>query len=100
MEFAYSEKVCCYQQRIEAFMAEHIYPNELRYYQEAERLGPWKVYPVIEELKPKARAVGLWNLFMPGSEHGAPARQKLHVKQEAQEQRGRISPYGESLQRR
>jgi len=48
--------------RIRAFMAEHIYPNERRYYQEAERLGPWAVHPVVEELKPLARAAGLWNL--------------------------------------
>jgi len=57
--------------RLAAFMAEHVYPNERRYYDEAESLGPWKVYPVVEELKPKARAAGLWNLFLPHSEHGA-----------------------------
>ena len=51
--------------RIRAFMAEHIYPNERRYYQEAERLGPWAVHPIVEELKPLARAAGLWNLFLP-----------------------------------
>lgn len=50
---------------IRDFMAEHIYPNERRFYQEAERLGPWAVYPVVEELKPRARAAGLWNLFLP-----------------------------------
>ena len=44
--------------RIRAFMAEHIYPNERRYYQEAERLGPWAVHPVVEELKPLARDPG------------------------------------------
>lgn len=48
-------------------MAEHIYPNERRYFLEAERLGPWAVYPVVEELKPIARAQGLWNLWMPAS---------------------------------
>jgi acyl-CoA dehydrogenase len=52
-------------------MDEHIYPNEKRYYREAEELGPWKVAPVLEELKPKARAAGLWNLFLPESAHGA-----------------------------
>jgi acyl-CoA dehydrogenase len=52
-------------------MDEHIYPNEQRHLEEAERLGPWKVLPVIDELKPKARAQGLWNLFLPDSEHGA-----------------------------
>ncbi|MDB5471501.1 MAG: (R)-benzylsuccinyl-CoA dehydrogenase [Caulobacter sp.] len=53
------------RERLLAFMAEHIYPNERRYFQEAERLGPWAVFPVIEELKPLARAQGLWNLFLP-----------------------------------
>jgi acyl-CoA dehydrogenase len=71
MDFAYSPKVNALRERLEAFMAEHIYPNEVRYYQEAEYLGPWRIYPVIEELKPRARAAGLWNLFLPESEHGA-----------------------------
>jgi alkylation response protein AidB-like acyl-CoA dehydrogenase len=51
--------------RIRAFMAEHIYPNERRFYQEAERLGPWAVYPVVEELKLIAKTARLWNLFLP-----------------------------------
>lgn len=50
--------------RLVAFMDEHIYPNEQRYFAEAEQCGPHALYPVIEELKPKARAAGLWNLFM------------------------------------
>ena len=54
-----------------AFMDEHIYPNEKRFYAQAEALGPWKVFPVVEELKPKARAAGLWNLFLPDTVHGA-----------------------------
>jgi acyl-CoA dehydrogenase len=56
--------------RIQTFMAEHIYPNERRFYQEAERLGPWAVHPVVEELKPLAKERGLWNLFMPAHEGG------------------------------
>ena len=56
---------------LEAFMDQHIYPNEARFFQEAEDLGPWKVYPVVEELKPLARKAGLWNLFLPDTEHGA-----------------------------
>ena len=56
--------------KVLAFMEEHIYPNEQRFYAEAEALGPWKVFPVVEELKPKARAAGLWNLFMPDTVHG------------------------------
>ena len=67
----FSPRVQDLQQRLQAFMAEHIYPNEQQLYQQAEDLGPWAVYPVVEELKPKARAAGLWNLFLPASEHGA-----------------------------
>ncbi len=71
MDFDYSDKVKEYSGRIENFLAEHIYPNEERFYREAETLGPWKVYPVIEELKEVARREGLWNLFLPDSDYGA-----------------------------
>ena len=54
--------------RLRSFMSEHIYPNERRFYLEAERLGPWAIYPVVEELKPLAREAGLWNLFLPAQE--------------------------------
>jgi acyl-CoA dehydrogenase len=66
-----SPKVQDLQARLSAFMDEHIYPNEKRHFEEAEQLGPWKVHPVVEELKPKARAARLWNLFLPESKHGA-----------------------------
>ena len=69
--FEISPKVAALRDRVEAFMVEHVYPNERRYYDEAEKLGPWQVYPVVEELKPLAREAGLWNLFLPQSEHGA-----------------------------
>ncbi len=65
MPFEPSAKVQDLQRRLYAFMDEHIYPNEQRHVEEAETLGPWKVLPLMEELKPKARAVGLWNLFLP-----------------------------------
>ena len=71
MPFDPTPKVQDLQRRLHAFMAEHIYPNEARHVAEAESLGPWKVLPLIEELKPKARALGLWNLFQPAAEHGA-----------------------------
>src|SRR3954463_4787513 len=70
MNFDYSEKVKSLEQRLRAFMDEHIYPNEKRYYQEIER-DRWVPTKVIEELKPKARAAGLWNLFLPDDENGA-----------------------------
>jgi len=71
MPFDPSPKVQELQARINAFMDEHIYPNEKRHVAEAEEYGPWKVLPLIDELKPIAREQGLWNLFLPESEHGA-----------------------------
>jgi acyl-CoA dehydrogenase len=71
MLYPESEKVVALKRRVESFMDRHVYPNEDRFYKEAEELGPWKVYPVVEELKPKARSEGLWNLFLPESGHGA-----------------------------
>ena len=71
MDFDTSDKVKALAARIEDFLAQYIYPNEDRFYREAETLGPWQVYPVIEELKQQARKEGLWNLFLPDSEHGA-----------------------------
>ncbi len=59
-----SERSAEYRRALEAFMAEHIYPNEARYYAESEKLGPWRVQPVVEELKPLARRAGLWNLWL------------------------------------
>jgi acyl-CoA dehydrogenase len=65
-----SPRVLELEKKLLEFMDRYIYPNELRYYQEAEQLGAWKVYPVVEDLKPIAREQGLWNLFLPDSEHG------------------------------
>ncbi|NGO53740.1 acyl-CoA dehydrogenase family protein [Allomesorhizobium camelthorni] len=65
-----SQRVLELEERLVAFMEEHIYPNEARFYREAEDHGPWAVYPVVEQLKPKAREAGLWNLFLPHCEHG------------------------------
>ena len=52
-------------------MEEHIYPNEAKYQEHCEGPNRWQLVPVIEALKPKARAAGLWNLFLPASERGA-----------------------------
>ena len=71
MSFDPSPKIVALQQALQAFMVEHIYPNEQRHVAEAESLGPWQVLPLIEELKPLARAAGLWNLFLPDSPLGA-----------------------------
>lgn len=74
MDFSYSPKTLDYIARMQAFFAEHILPNERRYQEDVEantRAGKrWTPTAIIEELKPKARAAGLWNLFLPGV-HGA-----------------------------
>jgi acyl-CoA dehydrogenase len=70
MNFDHSSKVKDFEQRLVAFMDEHIYPNEDRYHHEIEQ-NRWQPVKVIEELKPKARAAGLWNLFLPHDDHGA-----------------------------
>jgi acyl-CoA dehydrogenase len=70
MDFEFSRKVKDLQGRLQAFMEEHIYPNEQRYHDEIEG-NRWAPTRIVEELKPKARAAGLWNLFLPNDEHGA-----------------------------
>jgi acyl-CoA dehydrogenase len=70
MDFAFSDKVKTFQQRLNAFMDEHIYPNEARYYREIGENG-WEPVPVVEELKARARSEGLWNLFLPEPQYGA-----------------------------
>jgi len=70
VNFEFSDKVKELQRRLQTFLDEHIYPNEARFYDEIER-NRWTPTRVIEELKPKARAAGLWNLFLPESEQGA-----------------------------
>jgi len=70
MDFAFSSKVHDFEHRLQVFMDEQVFPNEQRFYDEVER-NRWKPTLVVEELKTKARATGLWNLFLPNSESGA-----------------------------
>lgn len=71
MNFDYTPKVKNLQAQLNQFMDEHIYPNEDRFYGEiaVNRAtgNAWLPSKLIEELKPKARAAGLWNLFLPHS---------------------------------
>jgi acyl-CoA dehydrogenase len=72
MDFAYSDKVNELRRRLQSFMDEHIYPNEATYVaQQAKMTDRWQPVPIVEELKPKAREAGLWNLFLPESSYGA-----------------------------
>ena len=69
MDFNFTPKVQQLQARLLAFMDEHIYPNEARFFKEIAdnraKGNAWIPTAIIEELKPKARAAGLWNLFLP-----------------------------------
>ncbi len=69
MDFAYSEKTVAMKERLVRFMDEHIYPNESAFSDEITRGDRWQPSELIEELKAKAKAAGLWNLFLP-SESG------------------------------
>jgi acyl-CoA dehydrogenase len=73
MSFEHSPKALDLQRRLTAFMNEYIYPNEARFHQEIAVSGKerWQPTAIVEKLKPKARAAGLWNLFLPESEYGA-----------------------------
>ena len=70
MHFEYSDKVKELQKRLLAFMDEYIYPNEKLYHQQIDEGDRWQPTAIIEELKPKARAAGLWNLFLPENPYG------------------------------
>ncbi|WP_066174761.1 acyl-CoA dehydrogenase family protein [Bacillus marinisedimentorum] len=73
MNFDHSEKVKRLQDQLNEFMEEHVYPNETVYEQQLnEQENRWqRIPPIMEELKEKAKAAGLWNLFLPDSEYGA-----------------------------
>ena len=74
MDFAYSDKTRELIDRLEAFMDQHIYPNEKTYNEQMDAFraegNPWQVPQILEDLKPKAKEAGLWNLFLPESELG------------------------------
>ena len=71
MRFDHSEKVTALQRRLTAFMDEHVYPHEATFHRQIADGDRWQPTAIVEELKPKARAAGLWNLFLPESEYGA-----------------------------
>ena len=75
MDFNYSPRTIDLQTRLRAFMDEHVYPAEAALQQELDANTAagrrWTPLQVIENLKPKARDAGLWNLFLPESEYGA-----------------------------
>ena len=71
MNFDFSPKVEDLRAKVGRFMDDHVYPNE-RTFEDQLASGPdrWQIPPILEELKEKAKAAGLWNLFLPESEYG------------------------------
>jgi acyl-CoA dehydrogenase len=70
VNFDYSPKVQELRERVTAFMREQVYPNERKWHEHTRSSKRWEVVPIIEELKPRARAAGLWNLWRPQSHGG------------------------------
>ena len=72
MDFSLSDSALSLQSRLSAFMDEAVYPAEVTYLDQVESASNrWESPPVMEDLKTRARAAGLWNLFLPESQHGA-----------------------------
>ena len=74
MDFSCSPSAQSYIRRLSAFMQEHVLPAEPEYCAQLQNLPDWRSWtqpPVMERLKTKARAAGLWNLFLPDREYGA-----------------------------
>jgi acyl-CoA dehydrogenase len=70
MNFEYSPRVREWQARLQAFLDAHVYPSERLYYEQVAQ-NRWQPVPIVESLKARARAEGLWNLFLPDSADGA-----------------------------
>ena len=71
MIFEMTERARDLQARVSRFMDEHIFPNEALAARQIGEGDRWQPAPIVESLKAKAKAQGLWNLFLPESEHGA-----------------------------
>jgi acyl-CoA dehydrogenase len=71
VDFEFSDKVKALQEKLSRFMDDQIYPNEHRYHEGVTEATRWQPRGIVEELKPKAKAAGLWNMFLPESELGA-----------------------------
>jgi len=65
MNFEHSDETKFWVAKVQAFLDEHIYPNDALYHEQEAAGDRWKAVPIVDELKEKAKAAGLWNFFMP-----------------------------------
>jgi alkylation response protein AidB-like acyl-CoA dehydrogenase len=74
MDFEHSERARPYIEQVERFVRERVVPSEQTYVDQlvgTDDWRRWRIPPILEQLKAEAKALGLWNLFLPDSEHGA-----------------------------
>ncbi|MCP5153158.1 MAG: acyl-CoA dehydrogenase family protein [Ectothiorhodospiraceae bacterium] len=72
MHFEHTPRARALIEKVSAFMADHVYPAEAEYHhQHAHAADRFAAPPIVETLKARARAAGLWNLFLPDAERGA-----------------------------
>jgi acyl-CoA dehydrogenase len=95
MNFEHSAKVKDLLARLTAFMTAQVYPNERRFHDEIDDGDRWQPLPLVEELKARARAEGLWNLFLPESGYGAGLTNSEYAP--LCEVMGRASPFGPEI---
>lgn len=69
--FGTTKRARALHERVDRFMDEHVFPNEASAIRQLATGDRWQPIPIVEALKAKAKAQGLWNLFLPASEYGA-----------------------------
>ena len=65
MDFDLTERQAYWRDRVRDHMAAHVFPRAQDYYDQQAQGERWKILPVVEEEKARAKAAGIWNLFMP-----------------------------------
>src|SRR2546426_8703281 len=80
MEFEYSKKTKMYVEQLTDFMNKYVYPNEKVFHDQLNSEPTrWRVPPIIEELKAKARERGLWKLFVPERDRKSTRLKSSHL---------------------
>jgi len=98
MPYQFTDEGLAMQEEVRHFMDDHIYPNEVEYYDQLEEVGPNGYPPVLDKLKAAARERGLWNLFLPHLSPDAPGTKLSNLDYApVSEQLGKVSFASEVL---